>query len=147
MKIEELNLTDEQIDSLGDVLHAVTAYRQKRDATQSTYKQFTPPASPNSDRIFDLADGRRVGVVADMHCGKAVLSVTELEAASPNASEKCCGSCQAEATLRDLIDAFDQYASSKIGSDRVRAADVLNLRFELARESLAPRVDGRGTKK
>lgn len=40
--------------------------------------------------IFDLSDGRRVGVSADMSCGKPVLTVTELEPADLAVAKSVC---------------------------------------------------------
>ncbi len=133
-----VDVTDKcgEFRSREDVLAAVLAFRKKRDEG----KLRAPPSasvrnSLDSSCVLDLADGRRVGVSADMHCGKPVLSVTELDPPSR---------IDAEADYITINRPTDDFGNRMpVDPETAKAvAALLKLAYEHASQTLAPRVGG-----
>lgn len=143
----------------------------RKERAKQTVSPSSPPTSTDS-QIFDLADGRRIGVSADMSCGKPVLSVTELEFPSSPPPES--GACQCEAAntkpsilsdswrsirkfddaekcIRQMVDDCLHDQSDNIKAHFVRSLrrhfeDLVyyaKFRRELARESLGVEANGK----
>lgn len=94
--------------------------------------------SLSSSFTVECADGKTLGISADMQCGKPVLSVTELESPSPAATRTAS---EIEQRLRSLVEVYyHKRQTDPIGfAEWVTSLDGL---FRLARESLGTTAGG-----